>query len=367
MTSVSIVVPTFNESKNVRILYDSLDQVLSGHSWELIVVDDNSPDGTADEVRALSDRHRNVRCVQRVQERGLCSAVHWGVQAAHGDFIVVMDGDLQHDEAVIPRMIAELQTGKDIVAGSRFLEGQRVDGLSSDFRRGLSSVGNRLVNLFLGLQLTDPLTGFFATRRSLFLRSLPKMQAEGFKVLFDLLYYNRKAQIAEVPFQFKTRQHGQSKLQPYILWLLMSDLASKVTLGLLPPKLISFVGVGLIGSIVHFSMLYTVLAFEARFWVAQTVATVTAMIFNFSINNVLTYSNERLHSAAFYKGMVLYSFIASFGIAANVSSAQFTYEHLKGHAFIASSVGIIIDVIWRFVVSNRLIWGQSSLLKPGRS
>jgi dolichol-phosphate mannosyltransferase len=363
---ISVVVPTYNEAPNVSMIYDGLARALAGRSWELVIIDDDSPDGTADAVRGLGRQHDNVRCIQRVQERGLCSAVQWGVQAAHGEVIVVMDGDLQHDPALIPRMLEELQGGHDIVSGSRFLSGRDVEGLPSDLRRRLTDYGNKLTNLFLGKQLSDPLTGFFATSRRLFLDSIPRMQADGFKVFFDLAYNNRKATIKELAFDFQQRRLGESKLQLYVLWLLLCDLVSKLSGGLVPPRLISFVGVGLIGSIFHFSILYSTMAVGTEFWVAQAIATVVAMIFNYTLNNVLTYSADRLRGAAFYKGLLLYSLIASVGIVANVSTAQITYSHFHAHTFIAASMGLVIDVMWRFVVSNRLIWGRSSILRRPR-
>lgn len=363
MTAVSIIVPTYNEAKNVARLYAGLADTLRDISWEIVFVDDDSPDGTADIARGLALEHDNVRCIQRIQERGLCSAVQWGVQAAHGDVVVVMDGDLQHDPDLIPRMIDELGKGQDIVSGSRFLSGSRVEGLPSELRNSLSIYGNKLINLYLGIRLTDPLTGFFATSRALFLRSIPRMQADGFKVFFDLIYYNRKAVIKELALDFRARQHGSSKLQLYVFWLLLCDMVSKLTRGLAPPRLVSFVGVGLIGSTVHFSILYASLAAGAVFWVSQAIATVTAMIFNFTLNNILTYSDDRLLGGSFYKGLLLYSVIASFGIVANVSTAQLTYELFKFHTFLAASMGIFIDIIWRFVVSNRLIWGNSSIFR----
>jgi dolichol-phosphate mannosyltransferase len=363
LPSVSVVVPTYNEAGNIPMIYDGLAQALAGRAWELVVVDDDSPDGTADAARALG--HDNVRCIQRVQERGLCSAVHWGVQAAHGEVIVVMDGDLQHEPELIPKMLEALQAGHDIVSGSRFMAGAAEKGLS-DRRRRLSDWGNRLTNRFLGTALSDPLTGFFATSRRLFLDSIPLMQADGFKVFFDLVYHNRNVTIRELPFDFQRRRHGQSKLELYVLWLLVCDIASKLSRGMLPPRLISFVGVGLIGSIFHFAVLYAAMDLGAVFWVAQTIATVVAMVFNFTINNVLTYSDDRLRGGAFYKGLLLYSLIASVGIVANVSTAQITYISLKGHTFIAATTGLVIDVIWRFVVSNRVIWGRSSILRKPR-
>lgn len=362
---VSVVVPTYNEAGNIPMIYEGLAQALGGCAWELVVVDDDSPDGTADAVRALGRRHDNVRCIQRVQERGLCSAVHWGVQAAHGETIVVMDGDLQHEPALIPRMLEALQAGHDIVSGSRFLEGAAENGLS-DRRRRLSDWGNRLTNRFLGTALSDPLTGFFATSRRLFLESIPQMQADGFKVFFDLVYRNRHVTIRELPFEFRRRRHGESKLDLYVLWLLACDIVSKLSRGMLPPRLVSFVGVGLIGAIFHFAVLYFAMDLGAVFWAAQAIATVVAMVFNFTINNILTYSDDRLRGAAFYKGLLLYSLIASVGIVANVSTAQIAYLRLQGHTFIAATTGLIIDVIWRFVVSNRLIWGRSSILRKAR-
>jgi dolichol-phosphate mannosyltransferase len=238
-----------------------------------------------------------------------------------------------------------------------------VEGLSSHLRNKLSLYGNRLLNFYLGVRLTDPLTGFFATSRALFLRSIPRMQADGFKIFFDLIYYNRDAAIKELALDFRSRQHGASKLQLYVVWLLLCDMISKLSRGLAPPRLVSFVGVGVIGSTVHFSVLYTSLATGAVFWVSQAIATVLAMIFNFTLNNILTYSDDRLVGADFYKGLLLYSVIASFGIVANVSTAELTYELFKVHTFLAASVGIFIDIIWRFVVSNRLIWGNLSIFR----
>jgi dolichol-phosphate mannosyltransferase len=245
------------------------------------------------------------------------------------------------------------------------MKGAAETGLS-DRRRRLSGYGTRLTNSFLGTALSDPLTGFFATSRRLFLASIPQMQADGFKVFFDLVYHNRNVTIRELPFDFQRRRHGESKLQLYVLWLLACDIVSKLSRGMLPPRLVSFVGVGLIGSIFHFSILYASMDLGAVFWVAQAIATVVAMVFNFTINNVLTYSDDRLRGPAFYKGLLLYGLVASVGIVANVSTAQITYMSLQGHTFIAASMGLVIDVIWRFVVSNRLIWGRSSALRKPR-
>lgn len=352
MTELSIVVPTYNEADNITLVFEGLAKVLEGRQWELIVVDDNSPDGTADLVRGLARSWPNVRCLQRMLDRGTSSAVHWGVQASHGDVVVVMDGDMRDDPALVPSMLDALKEGVDIASGCQPLA---------------PGIARRMVNLYLGRQLVDPLTGFFATSRTLLLRSIPRMQGDGFRVFFDLAHLNRKAIIREFASDARPSRHISPIRQRNILWALLCDAISKLLGGLVPPRLVSFVGVGVIGSIVHFSMLYACLAGGAAFWLSQALATIVAMVFNFTINNLLTYPTATLRNASYYQGLVLYSIIASFGIVANVSTAQLTYEHFKGHTFIAACMGIFIDVIWRFVVSNRLIWGRSSVFRKART
>lgn len=349
MTDVSIVLPVQNAAPAIAPLYNSLAAALHGLSWELVVVDDNSPDGTADAVRALAQMYGNVRCLQRVQDRGRASAIQWGVQASHGGVVVVMEGDARRQPGFVPKMLEALGQGSDIVSAAR-------PGV-------VSGLANALVNFRLGSRLADPLTGFFATSRAFFLRSIPRMQSDGFSVFFDLVYYNRDARVRELALPDGPLGRTGLKPQLYVLWSLLCDMLSKLSGGLAPPRLVSFVGVGVIGSSVHFSVLYASLGLGAVFWMSQALATVTAMIFNFTLNNVLTYSSDRLRSATYYKGLLLYAIIASFGVVANVSTAQITYEHFKAHTFVAASMGILIDVVWRFVVSNRVIWGRSSVFR----
>ena len=187
---LSVVVPTFNESANVPEMVRRLGETLCDIPWEVIFVDDASPDGTADVVRSLAREDRRVRLISRHNRRGLASAVVEGALAASAEIVAVMDGDLQHDESVLPEMYRKVADNEaEIVSASRFLREDGADGLSSDTRVAISNTGIRLSNAMFKLDMTDPLTGFFVVRRSVVRRALPDLSELGFKVLMDLVIF----------------------------------------------------------------------------------------------------------------------------------------------------------------------------------
>ena len=357
--SVSIVAPCFNEKENIEPLIKKLQSILKNLDWELILVDDNSPDATASHARSLIhlNEYPNIRVIQRLQERGLSSAVVWGVQAAHNDLVVVMDADLQHDETIIPAMLKEIERGAEVVVGSRFKgkdKDECVEGLNSRLRQNISTLGNRFLRLLLRTDLTDPLSGFFAVRRQDFARIIPKINGYGFKILFEVIYYLKPTEIVEIPFNFQTRLHGESKLQPIIFFDLACDFISKIFLSVLPPRLVGFLIVGSIGAIIHFSVFYTMLLFS-DFMLAQIMGTSTAMVFNFSLNNNLTYREHKLKGFRFILGIIVYALASLVGIAANVGLAVYLFKEILNNKFLSSAAGVVIDVLWRYAIANN-IW-----------
>ena len=208
---VSIVVPTYNERANVRPLYDALRSCLAGQwRWELIFVDDNSPDGTAGEVCRLPTRGFPVKLLERPAKLGLGSAVVEGFQVAQGDLWVMMDGDLSHRPEDFPRMLSALNHA-EIVIGSRFVEGGRMS--DSPLKRRLagriaSALGRRAVNV----RVRDTTSGFVAFRRESLQEVLPALNPKGFKLLLEILACSRNAIVTEVPITFVDRRHGSSKL-----------------------------------------------------------------------------------------------------------------------------------------------------------
>jgi dolichol-phosphate mannosyltransferase len=216
--NLSIIAPTFNEAGNVEILADRLGAVLQGVDWELLFVDDNSPDGTALKVGEIGQRMDNVRCLKRVGRRGLASACLEGFAATDGFFIAVMDADLQHDEALLPRMLAILNGGEtELVVASRFTAGASA-GEHSALRRLISHSGNWAGRRILGANLSDPMSGFFMMRRDLLSRSrLGRISGGGFKILLDLVASTHPApKLRELPFTFRPRHAGESKFNAAI-------------------------------------------------------------------------------------------------------------------------------------------------------
>jgi len=354
---LSIIAPTYNEAGNIIPFIERVKSALDSFDWEILVVDDNSADGTAQKAFDYGISDRRIRTIIRLDDRGLAKSSIQGMLSARGDLLCVMDADGQHDPATLVDMVAHLERANlDIVSAARRLEGDHaVEGLSP-IRHRLSNLGNSLSSLVLGRKLSDPLTGFFIIRRNRFLELAPKLGDPGFKLLLDILYSDKNLRHDEVLFDFGVRMHGESKLDIYVIWKFVTFLLSKMTGGLLPVSLISFLFVGGSGIFVHFTVLYALLSSSAPFIVAQALATLLAATSNFLLNNLLTFQDRRLRGWGKALGYVKFLALSAVGIVANVSAATLTYERVVHVVFLATLAGIAIDTVWKFVIANRFIW-----------
>jgi dolichol-phosphate mannosyltransferase len=353
-----VIVPCFNESPNVAPMIAALDAALAGIAWEVIYVDDNSPDGTTQEVRRIAARDSRVRCIRRIGRRGLASAVIEGALSSSAAYIAVIDGDLQHDETRLPVMLAALQDGGyDIAVASRHVEGGDAAGLHSRFRHVLSDGGIWLAQSFLPVRLTDPMSGFFMLPRPLFEDLARRLNGQGFKILLDLvLSSDSPLRVLEVPARFRERAAGESKMDALVLVQFAGLLLDKVFHGLLPLRFFSFALVGALGVVVHLLVLgvlrkTTGMGFETE----QACATVVAMVFNFQLNNVITYRDQKLKGPRLWRGLLLFMVVCSFGAVANVGVAQVMYEQ-HTHWTSAGALGAMIGVVWNYAVSATLVW-----------
>jgi len=356
--ALSVIIPCFNERPNVVPMIAKLDAALAGISWEVIYVDDNSPDGTTQEVRRIARRDGRVRCIRRIGRRGLASAVIEGALSSSADYVAVIDGDLQHDETRLPVMLSAIQSaGYDLAVGSRYVAGGDSSGLPSRWRHMLSDGGIWLAQAFLPVHLTDPMSGFFMLPRPLFEDLARGLNGQGFKILLDLvLSSTAPLHVLEIPARFRERAAGESKMDALVLVQFVGLLLDKVFGGLLPLRFFSFGLVGALGVLIHLAVLgllrqTTMLGFEAE----QTIATAVAMAFNFQLNNAITYRDQRLRGPRLWRGLILFMVVCGFGAIANVGIAQVLYERNTTWT-VAGGIGAMIGVVWNYAVSATLVW-----------
>ncbi len=356
--ALTVVVPCFNERPNVAPMVARLDAALAGIAWEAVFVDDNSPDGTAAEVRRIAQIDPRVRCIRRIGRRGLASAVIEGALSSSAQYVAVIDGDLQHDETRLPAMLAALRSGNyDLAVGSRHVEGGDTAGLANRWRHLLSDGGIRLAQLFLPVRLTDPMSGFFALPRPLFEQRAPTLTGQGCKILvYVVLSSPAPLRLIELPCRFGERVAGESKLDALVMTQFIGLLLDKVFGGLLPLRFISFALVGALGVLVNLAVLTIGLKLVGlTFEVAQAIATVVAMVCNFQLNNEITYRDQRLRGPRLWRGLLLFMLVCGFGAVANVGIAQVLYERDTAWS-IAGGIGAVIGVVWNYAVSATLVW-----------
>jgi dolichol-phosphate mannosyltransferase len=355
---LTVVVPCYNERLNVQPLIARLDAALSGIAWEVVYVDDDSPDGTAAEVRRIAQIDPRVRCIRRVGRRGLASAVIEGALSSSAAFVGIIDGDLQHDETRLPVMLAALRDGRyDLAVASRHVAGGDNAGLSNRWRHVLSDGGIRLAQIFLPTKLADPMSGFFMLPRSLFEELARALNGQGFKILLDLvLSAPAPLRVLEVPAKFGERVAGESKLDALVMMQFLGMLLDKVFGGLLPLRFMSFAMVGGLGVLVHLAVLALLRqSTSLGFAVDQAIATLVAMVFNFQLNNAVTYRDQRLRGPPLWRGLLLFMVVCGVGAIANIGIAKTLYDS-NGTWTAAAAIGAVIGVVWNYAVSATLVW-----------
>ncbi len=358
MVELSIIVPTFNEIDNVAELIRRIDSCLQGVAWELIFVDDNSPDGTADRVRQISRLDPRVRCILRIGRRGLASACVEGMLSSSAPYIAVMDADLQHDETLLPKMLEILRLGgTDIVVGSRYTAGGGV-GQWEKSRTRYSRIATRLSRIALKTELSDPMSGFFMIRYDAMLRCVRAGTAGiGFKILLDLFVSSpQPLRFREVPYHFRDRFSGSSKLDIMVAWEYLMLLMEKFIGHIIPVRFITFSLIGGFGVIVHFlvlSLLYR--GVHTSFLTGQITATYVAMTGNFALNNILTYRDMRLRGLNLLRGWLMFVLVCTVGAVANVGIAAYLFEH-RTFWITSALAGVLVGAVWNYGVTAVYTW-----------
>ncbi len=357
LPQLSVIVPTFNERDNVTTLLRQLETALTGVLWEVIFVDDNSPDGTWEVVRALARQDSRVRCIRRIGRRGLSGACIEGILASSAPCAAVIDADLQHDETQLPKMLALLQGGQaDLVVGSRYIEGGSAESFNKQ-RAGASALATGVAKRVLRVKIADPMSGFFMIRRDRFEQLAPQLSTQGFKILLDIVATARgKLRIKEIPFTFGSRLHGESKLDSMVALDFLGLVLAKLTGDVVSLRFLMFAMVGSLGLFVHLAVLFVVLKiFDVRFPEAQACGAVLAMTSNFILNNFLTYRDQRLKGFAILRGLLLFYLVCSVGLFANVGVAFSVYDQ-EPIWWLAGAAGALMGVVWNYAMSGLFVW-----------
>ena len=356
---LTVVIPTLNERDNIGPLVELLDAVLDTVSWEVIFVDDNSPDGTAEQIREISRGDGRVRCLQRLGRRGLTTACIEGALATSAPYIAVMDADMQHDEKLLPQMLAILKSDPvDLVVGSRHVAGGGIGGWDAG-RAKMSAVAARLSRIICKAEIADPMSGFFMLRREVLEAALRRLSGQGFKILLDILASSpRPLRFRELPYEFRERQHGESKLDTRVAWEYMMLIADKLIGHIVPVRFALFALVGGIGLFIHMAVLWFALTIAgAVFDLAQASAAVAAMTSNFFLNNLFTYRDRRLRGLALLRGLFTFYAICALGTVANVGIAGYVFSRNEVW-WLAGLAGVVVGSVWNYAVSSVFTWKQ---------
>jgi dolichol-phosphate mannosyltransferase len=367
---LTVVVPTFNERGNVQRLLELLDAALKGVAWEAIFVDDDSPDGTAQLVKDIAAKDPRVHCIRRVGRRGLAGAVIEGALASAAPFVGVIDGDLQHDETLLPQMLAKLEANEaDLVVASRYVEGGGETGGFTKTRAAGSRLANWLGGRILHARVSDPVSGFFAIRREVVEEAAPRLSTEGFKILFDIIATTRKPlRILELPYQFRDRHEGESKLDQRVVIEYLGLLITKATNDLVSPRFIMFGLVGGSGFVVQYAVtkLLGIFAphlgtaalelFGLSFLARDAIGALIAMTSNYLLNNFLTYADRRKRGWKMLTGYLQFCMACSFGLVVNLGIGAGVRHFLPHNDLLATAAGVGAGAVWNYVSTALAVW-----------
>lgn len=355
---ITVVIPTYNEKDNITPLVERVQDTLSTYSYEILFVDDNSQDGTAQLISTLSAKYP-VQVIVRLKERGLASAVVHGFQYAKGEVVAVMDADLQHPPQVLADLLKAVEAGADLVIASRYVKGGGCEGWGL-VRRIISKGAILLAHLFLPQtrRISDPASGFFMLKKQVV--DGANLRPTGYKILLEVLLEGHYQRVMEVPYTFCVRERGESKLNArqqidYLkhLYSLMRRTGELI-------RFLKFIGVGLSGIVVNQGVLTLVTLFTN--WnknIAVIPGIEVSIISNFLLNDYFTFADRRTGKRKSFIGRILkfnLVCLAGAGINLGIYSLILGLSGVDNLAvrLIANLIGIIVAFVWNYILS--LVW-----------
>jgi dolichol-phosphate mannosyltransferase len=354
---ISILVPTYNEIGSVSPLIDRVDKVLSGWEYEIVFVDDNSPDGTAAKVRSFSDKFPVKAVVRTEGVKGLAPAIVDGLDHVAGDIVVVMDADLQHPPETIPKLIGEIEGGDDIVVASRYVPGGEIPGLNP-FRKLISKGATLLAHLMLPRSrvINDPMSGFFAFDRKI-VKGV-RLKPIGFKILLELIVLGNYEKSKEVPIAFAPRGQGESKLSFHQQIEYIKHLLSLMKRNGELSRFFKFCLVGFSGVIVNLGLMWLLTERAHLFYLASAAVSIEmSIISNFLFNNYFTFADRRSHTvASLFVRLLRFNTVSLIGLGVNLFTIWLLTSVVGIYYLLSNCVGIVLATSWNYLVNNWWTW-----------
>jgi dolichol-phosphate mannosyltransferase len=352
---ISIIIPTYNEVDNIVPLVERIHAAMGGRPYEIIFVDDNSRDGTAETAAALAPKYP-VRALVRKNKRGLATAILDGLEYARGDYVCVMDADLQHPPEVLPSLIKEMDAGHDLVIASRYVPGGGCEGWSLS-RRVISKGAIAIAHVFLpGTRgCSDPMSGFFAFRRKVVENA--ELNPLGYKILLEIELMGNPESVTEVPFVFVTRTRGESKLSSKTQKEYLKHVYSLMHRKGEDVRFIKFLAVGGSGVIVNLGIQFILKdVLNVALQIAAAFAIEISIISNFLLNDAFTFRDRRAGGSSFFLRLIKFNGICLIGAAVQyavtlVLTGTFGIYHL-----ISAFIGIVVATLINYLVNNWWTW-----------
>jgi dolichol-phosphate mannosyltransferase len=353
----AVIVPVLNERDNISPLLNDIALALAGIRWEAVFVDDGSTDGTIELIEDLALLDQSVRLVRRIGRRGLSSAVVEGFLSTVAPVVAVIDGDRQHDETQLPALYnAIAKDGNELAVGTRYADGGSVGEWAAS-RVRISKFATSVARLVMKSPVSDPMSGFFAMRRETFINLVPCLSKTGYKLLLDIVASSKQPmRIAELPYKFRTRTAGESKLDNMVIIEYGELLLDKIVGKYIPVKLLMFGAIGGVGAVLHLFLLSQFLSTgQITFGLSQGLATFGAMMFNFTLNNELTHRDKKLRGRKWFTGMLSFCLACGLGAIANVGLGSLLYAQ-SWSWWAAGLAGAAIGSVWNYVATSWLTW-----------
>jgi dolichol-phosphate mannosyltransferase len=354
--ALSLIIPTYKEHDNISPLVQQIDRALPNYDYEVIFVDDNSQDGTAELITELSPRYP-VRLIVRKDKKGLASAVVDGLKHVSSELIGVMDADLQHPPELIPCLLKEIQSNADIVIASRYVKRGGCQGWGA-IRRIISKGAIFLAHLFLPStrKVSDPVSGFFLFKKQVV--SNADLQPIGYKILLEILAVGQFQKIAEVPYTFRVRHRGKSKLNArqqidYLkhIYRLMRRRGELT-------RFVKFCLVGASGVLVNMGLLWLLTEFAGLFYlVSAAISIESSIISNFMLNDVFTFPDRRARGVKnLLRRLLKFNIVSLAGLGINMAVLWLLTDILGVYYLLSNLCGIALATLWNYIVNFWWTW-----------